>query len=557
MAEDTAGVQEQSPKLSRRDFLKVAGVGVAAATLVGGGVVARERFIFSNEHKIDMDNYLSKIKAGGKDEWTINFTALRLFFPDVVKESEHGGFVLKNESEKPVVLDFSNAGGKEIRLFPNQSEVAKSNISWGKSNDPTGFDKVTGGLFLEGAFKVKGSIGREPIFIGDILDRVISFKGSDKEDCAVEDIAFRGLNSFKQDQNGGADCPSPAFIAGDDVNLEVQGIKIDYIPVKPDWADEINSQLAKGIILHNTKNKQPLKMFVAHSVIKGLQWDGVCANGLAEIQVENSRLFQDRSYKQARGVGIASTFNSPDGKISISRSTVDYCKGVSIWVNEKTDLPRKVSNLEILDTTISNAGWAISIDGDQKTKIKNLEVSPDYGGGSQQDTLYWPLDLSWKGEKFNLAFENLFFNLYPEMGDAVKLMFFANWEQFADFSNTSPREFFDKNFGSWGDISVRLKQQDNTQEEFKLTKQQFTDFLNDLKIGDKPINPSGMMLWFDINTKQFVVLFATELDSQSGTMNFSEPYYFDNEENRNTERRTTNISKAVSKKQGELEHKVA
>jgi len=552
---ETPPDQGQKPSFSRRDFLKVTGAGLAAVAVVGSGVAGKERIIFSNEHKIDMDNYLSKIKVGGRDEWTINFTALRVFFPDVVKESEQGGFVLKNDSEKPVVLDFSNAGGKEIRLFPNDSSVAKSNMSWEKSKEPTGFDLVRGGLFLEGAFAVKGNIGREPIFVGDVLDRVISFKGNGTQTCVVEDVAFKGLNAFKQDQTGEDDCPSPAFIAGDDVNLEVRGIKIDYTPIKPDWADEVNSQLAKGIILHNTQNERPLKMLVTHSVIKGLEWDGVCANGLAEIQVVKSRLFQNRSYKQVRGVGIASTFNSPDGKISIVDSTVDYCKGTSIWINEKTDLPRKINNLEIQDTAISNAGWAISIDADQKTKIKNLNVSPDYAGGLQSDTEYFPFHLGWKGEKFDLSFENLNFNLSTDMGDGIKLMFFANWDEFANFSDTSPKEFFDKDFGSWGDVSVKLKGDGGKTEEFKLSKQQFADFLTNFK-SNEIVNPSGMMLWFDTKIKQFVVLFATNLDPQ-GSMSFSEPYYFEGSENNIPNHGASLIPKTVSKRQSEFEPKVA
>jgi len=552
---ETPPDQGQKPSFSRRDFLKVTGAGLAAVAVVGSGVAGKERIIFSNEHKIDMDNYLSKIKVGGRDEWTINFTALRVFFPDVVKESEQGGFVLKNDSEKPVVLDFSNAGGKEIRLFPNDSSVAKSNMSWEKSKEPTGFDLVRGGLFLEGAFAVKGNIGREPIFVGDVLDRVISFKGNGTQTCVVEDVAFKGLNAFKQDQTGEDDCPSPAFIAGDDVNLEVRGIKIDYTPIKPDWADEVNSQLAKGIILHNTQNERPLKMLVTHSVIKGLEWDGVCANGLAEIQVVKSRLFQNRSYKQVRGVGIASTFNSPDGKISIVDSTVDYCKGTSIWINEKTDLPRKINNLEIQDTAISNAGWAIRIDADQKTMIKNLNVSPDYAGGLQSDTEYFPFHLGWKGEKFDLSFENLNFNLSTDMGDGIKLMFFANWDEFANFSDTSPKEFFDKDFGSWGDVSVKLKGDGGKTEEFKLSKQQFADFLTNFK-SNEIVNPSGMMLWFDTKIKQFVVLFATNLDPQ-GSMSFSEPYYFEGSENNIPNHGASLIPKTVSKRQSEFEPKVA
>lgn len=527
MSEDTASKQE-SPKLSRRDFLKVACIAAGAGALAASGVVAKERIFFVKEHTIDMDNYLSKIKVEGQEGWSINFTALRVFFPDVVKESEHGGFILKNEAETPVVLDFSNASGKEIWLAPNQSEVSKSNMSWDKATQESGFGIVSGGLVLEGAFRVKGNIGMHPIFRGDVLDRVITFKGSGQEDCSVEDITFRGLNAFKQDQDGGGDCPDPAFIGGTNVNLEVQGINIDYVPVKPDWANEENSQLAKGIILHNTENQQPIQLSVAHSMIKGLQWDGITSNGLVEVRMDNSRLVQDRSYKQSRGVGIASTFNSPEGKITITRSLVDYCKGTSIWVNEHTDSPKKASNLEIVDSTINNAGWAVSIDGDQKTRIKNVEIAPDYNGGPQEGSVYWPLDLSWQGNKFDLSLDSLNFKLYPEMGDAVKLAFFANWESFSDFQGMPPIDFFTKHFGFWGDLSAKIKFPEG-ETEVRITRDQFNHFLENLQVGEQSINPSGMMLWFDMKERQFVVLFATELDTGSGTMYFSDPYYIKSE----------------------------
>jgi len=545
MSEDTIGKQE-SPKLSRRDFLKVAGIAMGAGTLVANGVVAKDRIFFAKEHSIDMDNYLSKIKVEGRDEWTINFTALRLFFPDVVKESEHGGFVLRNEKETPVVLDFSNASGKEIRLFPNQAEVSKSNMSWDKANQESGFGVASGGLILEGDFRVKGNIAKHPVFVGDVLDRVICFKGSGKEECSVEDITFRGLNAFKQDQNGREDCPDPAFIAGDNINLEVQGINIDYVPVKPDWANEENSQLAKGIILHNTRNQEPLQLLVAHSMIRGLQWDGITSNGLVDVRVDNSRLIQDRSYKQSRGVGIASTFNSPKGKITINRSLVDYCKGTSIWVNEQTDLPREGNNLEIFDSTINNASWAVSIDAEQKTRIKNLEVAPDYDGGPQEGSVYWPLDLNWKGNKFDLSFDGLKFKLYPKMGDAVKLAFFANWEGFSDFQGMAPADFFTEHFGSWGDLSARVKFPEG-ETEIKVTKDQFLDFLQNIQVGEQSMNPSGMMLWFDMKERQFVVLFATELDSESGTMYFSDPFYISTESKRNNENASVRISRTVSR----------
>lgn len=514
--------QEQKPSLSRRDFLKFAGLMIAAT--IRSCVIAEERTIFSRENIIDMNNFLSKIKVEGRDVWTINFRALREVFPDLVKESKQGGFVLKNDSENPVILDFSNAGGKEIRLFPNYSNVAKSNIPWKESKKTSGFGLASVGLFLEGAFTLKGSIGREPVFVGDGLDRIISFKGTGTETCVVEGVAFKGLNAFKQDQTGGRNCPSPAFIGGDDVNLKVFDIKINHTPIKPDGVKEVNSQLAKGIVLHNTQNKKPLTMLVTHSVIKGLEWDGIYANGLVKIRVEESELFQNRSYKQVRGVGIASTFNSPDGEISIVDSTIDYCKGTSIWINQETDLPSKITNLEIKNTTISNTGWAVSINANQKTEITNLNISPDYAGILPSNIKFYPLELCWKGERFDFSFENLNFNLSTDMGGVVKLMFFANSDEFANFSNASPKEFFNKYFGSWGDVTVTLKVSEDKTEEFTLSKQQFDDFLTNFK-SNETINPSGMMLWFDTEKKQFVVLFATNL--QEGEMRFSMPYYLE------------------------------
>ena len=70
------------------------------------------------------------------------------------------------------------------------------------------------------------------------------------------------------------------------------------------------------------------------------------------------------------------------------------------------------------------------------------------------------------------------------------------------------------------------------------------------------INPSGMMLWFDTKLKQFVVLFATNLDPQ-GSMSFSEPYYFEGSENNIPNHGASLIPKTVSKRQSEFEPKVA
>jgi len=520
MSEDSSG-KDQAPKFSRRDFLKAAGVAAVAGALSATGVVAKERIFLATEDAIDMDRYLLKINVEGRDEWTINFRALRLFFPDVVKKSKDGSFVLKNEKDTPVVLDFSNAAGKDIRLVPNHSEVSKSNMSWDKAKQESGFGKVSGGIFLEGAFKVKGNTDNHPVFIGDVLDRVINFNGTGGENCSVENVTFRGLNAFKQDEKGGSDCPDPAFIAGNNVNLEVRGVTVDYIPIKPDWANEENSQLAKGIILHNTENQNPLHLIVEHSMIKGLQWDGVTSNGLVDVKIDNSQLIQDASYKYTRGVGIASTFNSPQGKITITDSFIDYCKGASIWVNE-TDLPSKENNLEIFDSTINNSAWAISIQGEQKTRVKNLEIAPNYRDGPQKGS-YCPLELRWKGNKFDFSLENLRFKLYPEMGDAVQLTFFANWERFSDFQGMPPVDFFAEHFGLWGDLSAKVKFSDG-ETEVKVTRDQFLNFLKNLKSTEQDLNPSGMMLWFDMEQRQFVVLFATEIDS-SGNMHFSEPFY--------------------------------
>lgn len=281
-------------------------------------------------------------------------------------------------------------------------------------------------------------------------------------------------------------------------------------------------------------------------MIKGLQWDGITSNGLVEVRVDNSRLIQDRSYKHSRGVGIASTFNSPEGKIIITSSFVDYCKGTSIWVNEHTNIPRTANNLEIANSTINNTAWAISIDGDQKTRIKNVEIAPDYNGGPQEDSVYWPMHMNWKGNKFDLSFDSLNFKLYPEMGDVVKLAFFANWESFSDFQNMSPVDFFAKHFGSWGNLSAKIKFPEG-ETEVRITKDQFNDFLKNLQVGEQSINPSGMMLWFDMKKRQFVVLFATELDTKSGNMYFSEPFYIEGETKQHDKSVTNKMTRVANR----------
>lgn len=208
-------------QFSRRDFLKTAG-GLAATTvadalLFGGAVAIEEKMMFSEKHKINMNNYLLKCqipdphyyaendkRPEAKYGYAINYPALKLLFPDVVKDSENGGHLFSNTTENQVELDFSGAMDKEIVFFPNQVEVAKSNMSWDKAKNAESFGSVSSGLVLEGAFKVKGDIGHPPIFLGDNLDRVIMFKGSGKEKCLVEDIYLKGnLSAYKQDNDGG------------------------------------------------------------------------------------------------------------------------------------------------------------------------------------------------------------------------------------------------------------------------------------------------------------------------------------------------------------------
>lgn len=296
------------------------------------------------------------------------------------------------------------------------------------------------------------------------------------------------------------------------MDLEIQGVKIDYHPEKPDLVNEENSQLAKGIILNNTNNDSPLKLLIENSVVQGMQWDGVCTNGLVEIVVDHSKIIQDRTYKSQRGVGVASTFNNPIGKVSINKSTIDYCKGAGIWVNEETGVLGEKPNMQISDTIINNYGWAINLRGNQKTLINNLLISPNYEGASQQDLTYRPLEFLWKGDKFDLSFQNIDFKLNSTMGDKVILMQSQNDDQSQKFIGMTPTDFFKKHFGSWGDLSAKVKYPSENEIEVKIIKEDFFKSLSKLDNLGKPINPSTMQLFFDMKTKQFAVQFLALTD---------------------------------------------
>lgn len=534
---ETPIVEEKSQstqEISRRQFLKGAAVLAGVGALAASGVVARERLSFMNDRTIDMSNFISKANIGEKGERleTVNFEAMRIFYPDLVKTNETGNLFLENTNETPVILDFSKSEGKEIWFVPKITKVSKSNIPWEKCTQESGYGKASVGMELVGAFSILGNKENPPTFMGDVVERIINITGSGKGKCRIENINFKNLRSFKQDENGGGDCPDPAFIAIDNIDVEIQGITIEHTPSKPDNIDETNAQLAKGIIFHNTNNKTINNISIKDSSIRGLQWDGITGNGLVGINIENSDIIQDYSFKLQRGVGVASTFNSPDGNIKIAGSRIEYCKGTAIWINQNLEKETTNTNIEIIDSVINGSGWAVSAPGDhQKTEIKNLTIESDHGGYFQTDGNHlYPLDFSWKGESLDLSFDNVTFEFKKaEIGDIDNIAYlssFVNWDDFDKFKNIKANDFFPDNFGLWGDISVKIKYSDKETASV-LTRKDFLNFVGLVSRELPEANLSSLRLYYDLESNLFLASFGLKYDSTEKTIEFSDLYYIE------------------------------
>jgi len=504
--------------MNRRDFLKVAGAagvaGVALLASIGGREYLRN--IFEKDRKVDMS--LFTLGIPGRDEKIINYSLFCMVFPELIAE-EKDGFSFVNKDEKQLVLDFSNLAGEKIRLFPNKVDVAFANVSRKDAKKEKNYGEVNAGLICRGNFAIRGDVNRQPEFIGDFLHRSIMFIGNGTESCRVEDVKLSGLKSFHQSPEGDFNIPSPSYIAADDTNLEVNGIYIDHVVSKPDGINEVNAQLSKGISMHNTINRHPLILKIHASRVDGLEWDAIYTNGDARINIDKTALYQDRRYKHERGVAVGSTFNSSQGKITIKRSKIDYSKGIGIWTDSDERRTQSI-NFDAQECVSSVSSWCISLNPGQKGKFRHQTIITDWGDTPSADLSYWPVEAFFDNERIGLDFDTLEYEIDKSRTGLAKLMVYANFDNFDAFDNYGLTKFIQNNVDHFGDLAVNF---DN--EQFILSQKNLLKALEKIeKEHDNTLNPSGMILHFDLDKKLFIIKIATNYDAESGTIYFTDSF---------------------------------
>ena len=374
---------EGSPILSRQEFLTLSQLGAAGLLTawlgakgkplidwISGKPEAKEQIRLS----IDMADYMKVEDKSKPDEVTLNFLKLRKHYPLMVHGQE-GEYFLKNKQQDNVELSFDNLGGKRIKIPPNKATAAKSNVPPEEYKQENGYGQVDAGLVMEGNFIVSfdRKLARKPTLVGDGLDRILMFKGNDPDSwSSVEGLKFQNLNDFRQVDDG-QDTPAPAFISADNTHLIVQTSEISHQAKKPEEIDEINSQLARGIISQNI-NKQDAQLLVVKSTkIKGLLWDGIVTNGVAKIWALDCNLQQAPAYRERRGAAIATTYNTNDGQILVEKSTIDYNKGIANFTVDDSSSTRL--NLKVVDSTLKVGQWASIFRHTQNSVFENNQVN--------------------------------------------------------------------------------------------------------------------------------------------------------------------------------------
>lgn len=469
---------KDTSKFSRRDFLKLAGVagGIGAAYLgkrtwerVTGVPEGREKEdIYLS---INMADFVTPVESGEKDTFSIDFKRLKKNYPFLVDDRE-GSWVLKNRQEKKVELSFDDLGGKTIVFRePNEIEAAKSNIDPKEYQGEKGYGKVKAGLVLEGNFSV--SFDRmftdKPKFVGTGLDRGIYFKGVEKNAvCQVENIHFEGLNDYTQ-AAGGQEIPAPAYISADNAALFVQGVDISHTPQKPENIDEVNSQLTRGIILNVTGSKGSLEenhLEVKGANIKGLLWDAIVSNGEVAIKVEDSRLEQSEKYRLRRGAGVATTFNTNRGSITVIKSRVDYNKGVANFTNAES--PSAFVNILIEDSILSVSQWATVLKFTENATIKSTVIDLTKGASERiaegQELTSWDqaplghITIESTLEDTKKLMENVSFTFSDTTPDNDKVLLLRIYGGKRAFDD--PDGYIEKAFSGLGSIGILDRRQD-------------------------------------------------------------------------------------------------
>ncbi len=415
----------------------------------------------------------------------------------------------------------SGLAGEKIRLSGTKDTAAWSNAPWDKYKSGEAFGSVDAGLVFNGNFTIKGDVGRPPIFLADNLDRAFQFHGDGKTTTAtVQDIKISGLRSYAQTENGDGNVPSPAYIVGDDVNLTLEGVLIDHKGSLPDGINETNAQLTKGVMLHNTKNNIPLHLSITHSALHGLQWDGIYANGKAQMVVDTVRLYQDAAYKQQRGVAIASTFNDRKGFISVQNSDIRYCKGTAIWTNQGDQVPGNRPNILINGSSYDVNAWSVNMDKDQSVRLATMVVKPYWDSDVIGDPTYWPMELWQENAKPDLSFGTLEFAIKPTHTESVRLLEFVNWHDYDALGKRGLQTHVREDIKHIGDIVITTGERMQ-----KITRDAFLTFLGEVEKAHPEVNPAVIRMIYDPNTRQVGVQFATAFDKTTGNLSLSDFFW--------------------------------
>lgn len=510
MSESGAGKQQ----LSRRDFLKLGGAALAAV-VVGDRVRAA---VEMSDRSINMAAYV--VKNPLNNEHSINFPRLLIDAPKLVKHTKDG-FQFHNAEATPFVLDFSSLAGEKIRLPQTKATAAWSNAAWEQYKSGEAFGSVNAGLVFDGNFSIKGNAGNPPVFLADNLDRAMQFHGNGEASSAtIQDIKVQGLRSYAQTEKGDGSLPSPAYIVGDDINLTLEGVIIDHKGSLPGGVDESNAQLAKGVMLHNTKNKAPLHMTVTHSMFRGLQWDGIYANGKAQMLIDTVKLFQDPAYKTQRGVGIASTFNDRKGFISVQNSDIRYCKGTAIWTNQGSQEPGNRPNILINGSSYDVNAWSVNMDKDQSVRLATMVIKPYWDSDVIGNPTYWPMELWQENAKPDLSFTKLEFSIKPSHNEPVRLMQFVNWYDYGALAKRGLSTHIKEDIKHVGDIVITCGERMQ-----KITRDTLLDFFSSVEKEHPEVNPAVIRMMYDPASRQVGVQFANAFDAATGDLSLSDFFW--------------------------------
>lgn len=261
-------------------------------------------------------------------------------------------------------------------------------------------------------------------------------------------------------------------------------------------------------------------MSITHSAFRGLQWDGIYANGKAQMLIDTVRLFQDPAYKQQRGVAIASTFNDRKGFISVQNSDIRYCKGTAIWTNQGDQTPGTRPNILINGSSYDVNAWSVNMDKDQSVRLATMVVKPYWDSDVIGDPTYWPMELWQENAKPDLSFNTLEFSIKPTHTETVRLMEFVNWYDYEALGKRGLATHVKDDIQHVGDIVITTGERMQ-----KITRDAFLNFLGDVQKAHPDANPAVMRMIYDPNARQVGVQFANAFDKGTGNLSLTDFYW--------------------------------